>query len=89
MGEIIPEALSFLTPFPLKKGGICIAQSLKIPHNPKLEDYDKTIQQLLETQHSRAVIIFASEEDIRWGVQHILASSTLLRRVDDLPCLGL
>uniref|UniRef100_A0A673A6K4 Glutamate metabotropic receptor 7 n=1 Tax=Sphaeramia orbicularis TaxID=375764 RepID=A0A673A6K4_9TELE len=37
----------------------------KIPHNPKLEDYDKAIQQLLESQHSRAVIIFASEEDIR------------------------
>ncbi|XP_029993981.1 metabotropic glutamate receptor 7-like [Sphaeramia orbicularis] len=46
-------------------GVICIAQSLKIPHNPKLEDYDKAIQQLLESQHSRAVIIFASEEDIR------------------------
>ncbi|CAB1336125.1 unnamed protein product, partial [Coregonus sp. 'balchen'] len=45
--------------------GICIAQSLKIPHNPKLEDYDKAIQQLLETPHSRGVIIFASEEDIR------------------------
>lgn len=71
IGEIIPEVLSFLTLLPpLKKGGICIAQSLKIPHNPKLEDYDKTIQQLLETHHSRAVIIFASEEDIRWGAQH-------------------
>ncbi|XP_030641108.1 metabotropic glutamate receptor 7-like [Chanos chanos] len=46
-------------------GGICIAQSLKIPHNPKPEDYDKTIQQLLETQHARAVVIFANEEDIR------------------------
>ncbi|CAL8325405.1 unnamed protein product [Merluccius merluccius] len=46
-------------------GGICIAQSLRIPHNSKQEDYDKTIQQLLETQHSRAVVIFASEEDIR------------------------
>lgn len=50
---------------PHKKGGICMAQSLKIPHNPKLEDFDKAIQQLLETPHSRAVIIFASEEDIR------------------------
>uniref|UniRef100_A0A8C6MC44 Glutamate metabotropic receptor 7 n=1 Tax=Nothobranchius furzeri TaxID=105023 RepID=A0A8C6MC44_NOTFU len=46
-------------------GGICIAQSLKVPHNPKMEDYDKIIQQLLETHHSRAVIIFATEEDIR------------------------
>lgn len=61
--------VSYSSP-PIKKGGICIAQSLKIPHNPKLEDYDKTIQQLLETHHSRAVIIFASEEDIRWGAQH-------------------
>ncbi|CAG11283.1 unnamed protein product [Tetraodon nigroviridis] len=49
----------------LAAGGICIAQSLKIPHNPKLEDYDKAIQQLLETHYSRAVIIFANEEDIR------------------------
>lgn len=64
MGEILPEAKSFLALFTLK-GGICVAQSLKIPHNPKMEDYDKAIQQLLETQHSRAVIIFASEEDIR------------------------
>lgn len=52
-----------------KKGGICIAQSLKIPHNPKLEDYDKAIQQLLETHYSRAVVIFANEEDIRWAVR--------------------
>lgn len=61
---------SYSSPPLKKKGGICIAQSLKIPHNPKLEDYDKTIQQLLETHHSRAVIIFASEEDIRWGTRH-------------------
>uniref|UniRef100_A0A8C6UF32 Glutamate metabotropic receptor 7 n=1 Tax=Neogobius melanostomus TaxID=47308 RepID=A0A8C6UF32_9GOBI len=46
-------------------GGICIAQSLKIPHNPKLEDYDKGVQQLLESPHARAIIIFASDEDIR------------------------
>lgn len=55
----------FLLSLLKNKGGICIAQSLKIPHNPKLEDYDKAIQQLLETHYSRAVIIFASEEDIR------------------------
>lgn len=58
------------------KGGICIAQSLKIPHNPKMEDYDKTIQQLLESPRSRAVIIFANEEDIRWdahsGFMHVV-----------------
>ncbi|XP_008317587.1 metabotropic glutamate receptor 7-like [Cynoglossus semilaevis] len=46
-------------------GGICLAQSIKIPHNPRLEDYDKAVQQLLESQHSRAVVTFAGEEDIR------------------------
>ena len=66
-----------------------MAQSLKIPHNPKLEDYDKAIQQLLETPHSRAVIIFASEEDIRWGALHILAALVLFGRVDGLPRWGL
>lgn len=61
-----PDPFFLLSPLKKKKkGGICIAQSLKIPHNPKLEDYDKAIQQLLETHYSRAVIIFANEEDIR------------------------
>ncbi|XP_051550395.1 metabotropic glutamate receptor 7-like isoform X3 [Myxocyprinus asiaticus] len=46
-------------------GGICIAQSLKIPHDHKQADFDKIIWQLLETRHSRAVIIFAYDEDIR------------------------
>ncbi|XP_061909688.1 metabotropic glutamate receptor 7-like isoform X1 [Entelurus aequoreus] len=64
-GEKGVEAFTQLSKEAGYRGGICIAQSLKIPHNPKLEDYDKAIQQLLETQHSRAVIIFANEEDIR------------------------
>ncbi|XP_073792308.1 metabotropic glutamate receptor 7 isoform X1 [Danio rerio] len=46
-------------------GGICIAQSLKIPHDHKQGDFDKIIRQLLETRHARAVIIFANDEDIR------------------------
>uniref|UniRef100_A0A9J7YL20 G-protein coupled receptors family 3 profile domain-containing protein n=1 Tax=Cyprinus carpio carpio TaxID=630221 RepID=A0A9J7YL20_CYPCA len=46
-------------------GGICIAQSLKIPHDHKQADFDKIIRQLLETRHARAVIIFAYDEDIR------------------------
>ncbi|KAJ3586459.1 hypothetical protein NHX12_012857, partial [Muraenolepis orangiensis] len=46
-------------------GGVCIAQSLRILQNSKPEDYDKAVQQLLETQHSRAVVVFAGEEDIR------------------------
>ncbi|KAG1934827.1 metabotropic glutamate receptor, partial [Pimephales promelas] len=45
--------------------GICIAQSLKIPHDHKQADFDKIIRQLLETRHARAVIIFAYDEDIR------------------------
>ncbi|KAL2091626.1 hypothetical protein ACEWY4_013889 [Coilia grayii] len=46
-------------------GGICIAQSLKIPHDRKQADFDKIIDQLYSTSNARAVIIFASDEDIR------------------------
>ncbi|KAJ8264799.1 hypothetical protein COCON_G00138980 [Conger conger] len=46
-------------------GGICIAQSLKIPSDRQDEDFDKIIRQLLETPNARAVVIFASDEDIR------------------------
>ncbi|KAG5835895.1 hypothetical protein ANANG_G00248840 [Anguilla anguilla] len=46
-------------------GGICIAQSLKIPHDHKQADFDKIIRQLLDTVHAKAVVIFASDEDIR------------------------
>ncbi|KAF3860597.1 hypothetical protein F7725_000852 [Dissostichus mawsoni] len=64
-GSYGEKGVEAFTQLSKEAGGICMAQSLKIPHNPKLEDYDKAIQQLLETPHSRAVIIFASEEDIR------------------------
>lgn len=64
-GSYGEKGVEAFTQLSKETGGICIAQSLKIPHNPKLEDYDKAIQQLLETQNSRAVVIFASEEDIR------------------------
>ncbi|KAL6119097.1 grm7 [Pungitius sinensis] len=64
-GSYGEKGVEAFTQLSKEAGGICIAQSLKIPHNPKLEDYDKAIQQLLETQHARAVVIFASEEDIR------------------------
>ncbi|MEE6501970.1 hypothetical protein FKM82_004374, partial [Ascaphus truei] len=46
-------------------GGLCIAQSLKIPHDHKPSDFDKIIRQLLETYHARAVVVFASDDDIR------------------------
>ncbi|MED6245431.1 Metabotropic glutamate receptor 7 [Ataeniobius toweri] len=47
------------------RGGICIAQSLKIPHDHKPSDFDKIIRQLLDTRYARAVVLFASDEDIR------------------------
>lgn len=46
-------------------GGICIAQSLKIPHDHKPSDFDKIIRLLLDTRSARAVVLFASDEDIR------------------------
>ncbi|KAM9444519.1 metabotropic glutamate receptor 7 [Clarias gariepinus] len=46
-------------------GGICIAQSLKIPHDRKQADFDKIIRTLLDTHQARAVIMFAYDEDIR------------------------
>jgi hypothetical protein len=44
---------------------VCIAQSLKIPHDHKAADFDKIIRLLLDTRYARAVILFASDEDIR------------------------
>lgn len=49
----------------LPAGGVCVAQSVKIPREPKAGEFDKIIRRLLETSHARAVIIFANEDDIR------------------------
>lgn len=49
----------------LPTGGVCIAQSVKIPREPKPGEFDKIIRRLLETSNARAVIIFANEDDIR------------------------
>ncbi|XP_031976462.1 metabotropic glutamate receptor 7 isoform X2 [Corvus hawaiiensis] len=48
-------------------GGLCIAQSLKIPQDRKDKsiDFDKIIRQLLETPNARAIVIFANDEDIK------------------------
>ncbi|XP_039516620.1 glutamate receptor, metabotropic 8a isoform X2 [Pimephales promelas] len=46
-------------------GGVCIAQSLKIPREPRPGEFDKIIRRLLETPNARAVIMFANEDDIR------------------------
>ncbi|MBN3274603.1 GRM8 protein, partial [Polyodon spathula] len=46
-------------------GGLCIAQSLKIPRDPKPGEFDKIIKRLMETSNARGIIIFANEDDIR------------------------
>ncbi len=46
-------------------GGVCIAQSLKIPREPRSGEFDKIIRRLLETPNARAIIMFANEDDIR------------------------
>ncbi|XP_073447612.1 LOW QUALITY PROTEIN: metabotropic glutamate receptor 7 [Aquarana catesbeiana] len=49
-----------------EEGGLCIAQSLKIPNDRKASDYDKLVRQLLETPQARAVVVFAVDDnDIR------------------------
>lgn len=51
---------------------MCIAQSLKIPREPRSGEFDKIIRRLLETSNARAVIMFANEDDIRY----VLRTST-------------
>ncbi|XP_064145824.1 metabotropic glutamate receptor 8 isoform X2 [Loxodonta africana] len=46
-------------------GGVCIAQSQKIPREPRPGEFEKIIRRLLETPNARAVIMFANEDDIR------------------------
>ncbi|XP_072305238.1 metabotropic glutamate receptor 4-like isoform X2 [Eucyclogobius newberryi] len=46
-------------------GGLCISQSLKIPREPKLNEFDKIIRRLSENPNARVVIMFANEDDIR------------------------
>jgi hypothetical protein len=60
-GASCPPRLTGASP----AGGVCIAQSVKIPREPKMGEFDKIIKRLLETSNARAVIIFANEDDIR------------------------
>ncbi|XP_078248842.1 metabotropic glutamate receptor 4 isoform X2 [Pogona vitticeps] len=48
-----------------ENGSVCVAQSVKIPREPKPGEFDKIIRRLLETSNARAVIIFANEDDIK------------------------
>ena len=55
----------YLSLYPSFSGGVCIAQSLKIPREPKSGEFFKIIDRLMETPNARAVIMFANEDDIR------------------------
>ncbi|XP_029690221.1 glutamate receptor, metabotropic 6a isoform X1 [Takifugu rubripes] len=46
-------------------GGVCIAQSVKIPREPTAGEFDKIVMRLMETSNARGVIIFANEDDIK------------------------
>ncbi|XP_003461681.2 metabotropic glutamate receptor 6 [Cavia porcellus] len=46
-------------------GGVCIAQSIKIPREPRPGEFNKVIKRLMETPNARGIIIFANEDDIR------------------------
>uniref|UniRef100_A0A8C2GEP8 Glutamate receptor, metabotropic 6b n=1 Tax=Cyprinus carpio TaxID=7962 RepID=A0A8C2GEP8_CYPCA len=46
-------------------GGLCIAQTIKIPREPRPGEFDKIIKRLMETSNARGVIIFANEDDIK------------------------
>ncbi|KAF3689482.1 Metabotropic glutamate receptor 8 [Channa argus] len=50
-------------------GGLCIAQSIKIPREPRPGEFDKIIKRLMETSNARGVIIFANEDDIKRVLQ--------------------
>uniref|UniRef100_A0A8C4X4P1 Glutamate receptor, metabotropic 4 n=1 Tax=Erpetoichthys calabaricus TaxID=27687 RepID=A0A8C4X4P1_ERPCA len=54
--------LNFLL-FPSRCSGV--AQSVKIPREPKAGEYDKIIRRLMENPNARVVILFANEDDIR------------------------
>ncbi|NWU33648.1 GRM7 protein, partial [Hylia prasina] len=68
-------------------GGLCIAQSLKIPQDRKDKsiDFDRIIRQLLETPNARAIVTFANDEDIR---QQILAAAKRADQVGHFLWVG-
>ncbi|TNN57439.1 Metabotropic glutamate receptor 8 [Liparis tanakae] len=61
-----PPASDIIFSSTFHRGGVCIAQSLKIPREPRSGEFDKIIRRLLETSNARAVIMFANEDDIRY-----------------------
>uniref|UniRef100_A0A8D0FFE9 Glutamate metabotropic receptor 6 n=1 Tax=Strix occidentalis caurina TaxID=311401 RepID=A0A8D0FFE9_STROC len=46
-------------------GGLCIAQSIKIPREPRPGEFAKVLGRLMETSAARGIVLFANEDDIR------------------------
>ncbi|KAL4823990.1 hypothetical protein H8958_012247 [Nasalis larvatus] len=68
------------------KGGLCIAQSVRIPQERKDRtiDFDRIIKQLLDTPNSRAVVIFANDEDINHNILSGFNKNHYLHYCDDI-----
>ncbi|XP_040101896.1 metabotropic glutamate receptor 7 [Oryx dammah] len=66
-GSYGEKGVESFTQISKEAGGLCIAQSVRIPQERKDRtiDFDKIIKQLLDTPNSRAVILFANDEDIK------------------------
>ncbi|XP_051837311.1 metabotropic glutamate receptor 7 isoform X4 [Antechinus flavipes] len=66
-GSYGEKGVESFTQISKEAGGLCIAQSVRIPQERKDKtiDFDRIIKQLLDTPNSRAVVIFANDEDIK------------------------
>ncbi|XP_069418290.1 metabotropic glutamate receptor 7 [Ovis canadensis] len=66
-GSYGEKGVESFTQISKEAGGLCIAQSVRIPQERKDRtiDFDKIIKQLLDTPNSRAVVLFANDEDIK------------------------
>ncbi|KAM4820940.1 metabotropic glutamate receptor 7 isoform 7-T13 [Thomomys bottae] len=66
-GSYGEKGVESFTQISKEAGGLCIAQSVRIPQERKdrTVDFDRIIKQLLDTPNSRAVVIFANDEDIK------------------------
>ncbi|XP_004635288.1 metabotropic glutamate receptor 7 isoform X2 [Octodon degus] len=66
-GSYGEKGVESFTQISKEAGGLCIAQSVRIPQERKdrATDFDGIIKQLLDTPNSRAVVIFANDEDIK------------------------
>ncbi|KAG8436064.1 hypothetical protein GDO86_007244, partial [Hymenochirus boettgeri] len=66
-------------------GGVCIAQSLKIPYDRTTSDFDKIVRQLLETSSARAVVVFAVDDD---DIRQVLAAVKRADKVGHFHWVG-